>query len=411
MNEPRRVYLDNNATTPVHPKVIEAMLPFFKDGFGNPSSGHAYGRFVKNKISESREIVANAIGAEPSEIIFTSGGTEADNIAICGSAAGHTKKTDRTRLVTTTIEHPAVLETVKHLAKNGYEARYMPVDNEALVNPDSLNDMINNETAIVSVMHANNEVGTIQPIREISEIAKSYGALMHTDAVQTFTKIPINVDDVGVDLLSLSGHKINGPKGIGALYIRKGSKIKPIIHGGHHEFGLRAGTENVAGIIGLAEAVRIGIENLVEDANHAQKMRDELEKRITKTIPFVRLNGHREKRIPNTLNMSFECVEGEALLINLDMAGIAISTGSACSSGSLDPSHVLLAMGIPHEIVHGSLRFSFGPTNTIEDIDYVMTHLPRIIDMVRQISPLWDSDNGKVLTVEEAAIGSLHVGH
>jgi len=405
MDELRQVYLDNNATTHVRQEVIEAMLPYLKDWYGNPSSAHHFGRSVKAKISEARETVAEAIGASPSEIIFTSGGTESDNLAVKGYAWAN-RAGEKTRIITSTIEHPAVLQVVKHLSKTGFDATFVDVDPEAMVNPESVKEALGNDALLVTIMHANNEVGTIQPIKRIAEAAREVGAATHTDAVQTFCKVPVDVNDLGVDMLSMSGHKINGPKGVGALYIRKGTKIQPLAHGGHHERSLRAGTENVACIMGFAKAVEIRRANMEKTAAHTKALRDELQKRITQTIPFVKLNGHQDKRTPNTLNMSFECVEGEALLINLDMAGIAISTGSACSSGSLDPSHVLMAMGIPHEIIHGSLRFSFGYENTMADVDYVMSHLPRIIRTIREISPLWDPHNEKVVSVEEAAGGA-----
>lgn len=405
MNERRRVYFDHNATTPVHPAVLEAMLPYLKEQYGNPSSGHQFGRAVRNRIAEAREIVAAALGAKPAEIYFTSGGTESDNLAIKGYAWAN-RKTNGGAIVTSSIEHPAVLEVVKYLGKNGFQTRILKVGPDALVDLGEVREALDAGVALISVMHGNNEVGSIQPVAEIAAMAKERGAAMHTDAVQTFMKIPLKVDELGVDMLSLSGHKINAPKGVGALYVRKGIKLTPLNHGGHHERGVRAGTENVPGIIGLAKAVELGVANMEENARRARELRDELERRILAEIPFVIVNGHRERRTPNTLNVTFECVEGEALLINLDMAGIAISTGSACSSGSLDPSHVLMAMGIPHELIHGSLRFSVGHENTREDIDYVMRHLPRIIASVREISPLWDAKNQRVVSVEEAAAGA-----
>ncbi len=409
MNEPKRVYLDHNATTEIYPEVVDAMLPYLRTYYGNPSSGHQFGRFVKAKIAECREIVAEAMGADPSELFFTSGGTESDNMAIKGYAWAH--KTDmKDRLITCTIEHPAVLEVVKYLSKNGFKATHVDVDSDAMVDPEAVRVAMGDDVIMASIMHANNEVGTIQPIKEITEIVKGAGAGMHCDAVQTFCKIPVDVNDLGVDMLSVSGHKVGAPKGVGAIYIRKGTKMHTLLTGGHHERGKRAGTENVSGIVGFAEAVKIGMAHMEEAARHTAALRDDLQKRIMEEIPYVRLNGHPEKRTPNTVNISFECVEGEALLINLDMAGIAISTGSACSSGSLDPSHVLMAMGIPHEIIHGSLRFSFSHQNTKEDVDHVMAHLPRIINMIREISPLWDRHKGEVISVEEAAGGAV-LGH
>lgn len=404
MNELRRVYLDHNATAPVHPEVLEAMLPFYTSQYGNPSSVHQFGRSVKAKIGEARETLADALGADPAEIYFTSGGTESDNLAIKGAAFA--KGPNGGRIITSTIEHPAILEVVKYLSKNGYKATKVEVDSNAVVEPEAVRAAIDDDTFLVSVMSANNEVGSIQPVKQIAEIAKERGVMTHTDAVQAFCKIPLSVEDLGVDMLSVSGHKVHAAKGVGALYIRKGTKIDPLIHGGHHERSKRAGTENVAGIVGFAKAVEIGIANMEQYHKHVSSLRDDLQKRITEQIPFVRLNGHPTERMPGTLNMSFECVEGEALLINLDMAGIAISTGSACSSGSLDPSHVLMAMGIPHEIIHGSLRFSFGSGNTTEDVDYVMSHLPRIINTIREISPLWNPQKQEVISLQQAESGA-----
>ncbi|VAX16363.1 Cysteine desulfurase, partial [hydrothermal vent metagenome] len=355
----RSVYLDNNATTQLRPEALEAMLPYLKDMYGNPSSVHRFGRATKTRISEAREIIANAIGANPEEVYFTSGGTESNNLAIKGHVWAD-RKASGGHIITSTIEHPAVLEVCKYLSKNGFEITKVDVDSDAIVDPENVRKAIQDNTSLVTIMHANNEVGSIQPIKEIAAIAKEKGVVMHSDAVQSFLKIPVNVDDLSVDLLSLSGHKVNGPKGVGALYIRKGTAMRPLAHGGHHERGMRGGTENVAGIIGFAKTVEIGLAEMEDNSKRLKAMRDELQRRIAETIPNVKLNGHPEKRLPGTLNMSFECIEGEALLINLDMAGLAISTGSACSSGSLDPSHVLMAMGIPHEIIHGSLRFSFG---------------------------------------------------
>lgn len=409
MSNLRRVYLDNNATTRLRPEAFEAMTPYMTDQFGNPSSAHHLGRAARAKISDARDIIASAIGADPSEIFFTSGGTEADNLAIKGHAWAD-RKASGSHIITSSIEHPAVLEVCKYLSKNGYEQTVVPVDAKAMVAPEAVRKAIRDNTTLVTIMHGNNEVGTIQPIAEITKIAKEKGIAVHTDAVQTFMKIPLNVDDLGVDLLSLSSHKVNGPKGVGVLYIRKGTKMHPLAHGGHHERGLRAGTENVAGIIGFAKSVEIGIAEMDANRAHIKKLRDELERRILSEIPHTELNGHVEKRLPGTVNISFKCIEGEALLINMDMCGMAISTGSACSSGSLDPSHVLMAMGIPHEVIHGSLRFSFGHENTMGDVDYVMTHLPKIITTLRNISPLWDPKELRVISLEEAQ-GNAKIGH
>ncbi|MDH5637275.1 MAG: aminotransferase class V-fold PLP-dependent enzyme [Nitrospinota bacterium] len=411
MSQFRRVYLDNNATTPMRAEALEAMLPYMKDNFGNPSSAHGFGRPIKARIAEAREIIAAGIGASPQEIIFTGGGTEADNLAIKGCAWAH-RSDDRRRIVTSVVEHPAVLEVVRYLVKRqGFIATHVKVNGQALVDPAEVEQACGEDTLMASFMLANNEVGAIQPVAKIAEGVKKHGAFLHTDAVQAFCKIPVNVDELGVDMMSLSSHKINGPKGVGALYVRKGTKIDATNHGGHHERSMRAGTENVAGIIGFAKAAELGLAEMGKNSIHLAAMRDELQRRIMSQIPFARLNGPEKERLPNTVNISFECVEGEALLINLDMVGIAISTGSACSSGSLEPSHVLMAMGIPTEVVHGSLRFSFGHFNTMEDVDYVMTHLPRIINTVREISPLWDLQNQKVITVDEAAKGAHYAGH
>jgi len=406
MNGKRRfVYLDNNATTPIYPEALEAMMPYLKEGYGNPSSAHTFGRAAKAKIGEAREIVADALGANPQEVYFTSGGTESDNIGVKGYAWANRKKGGG-HIITSVIEHPAVLEPCKFLSKNGYELTKLGVDADALVDPAAVRDAINENTILVSIMHANNEVGSIQPIREIVNAAKEKGVAVHTDAVQSFLKMRFTVDDLGVDMLSVSGHKVNAPKGVGALYVRKGVKMTPLSHGGHHERSLRAGTENVTGIVAFAEAVRIGKANMEKTIRHLTALRDEMEKRVISAIPFVRINGKNAPRTPGTSNISFECVEGEAMLINLDMHGIAISTGSACSSGSLEPSHVLTSMGIPHEIVHGSLRFSFGHQNTMEDVDYAMEHLPRVIETIRDISPLWDPKNRKVLSLAEVSAGT-----
>jgi len=411
MSQLKRVYLDNNATTRMRPEALEAMLPYFQDSFGNASSAHGFGRPVKARLAEARELIAQGIGAKPQEIFFTGGGTEADNLAIKGCAWAN-RTDDRRKIIVSAIEHPAALEVAKYLEKRqGFQRVMAPVDSDAIVDLEKLKNLADQNTILASVMMANNEVGSIQPIAGLAGAVKAKGAYFHTDAVQAFCKIPVNVDQLGVDMLSLSSHKIHGPKGVGALYIRKGTKIDAVNHGGHHERGIRAGTENVAGIIGFAKAAELGLAELEENASRMKNMRDELHRRITGAIPHTRLNGHPDQRLPSTLNISFECVEGEALLINLDMAGIAVSTGSACSSGSLEPSHVLTAMGIPAEVVHGSLRFSFGHFNTMEDVDYVMAHLPRIINTVREISPLWDSKNQRAISVDEAAKGALYAGH
>lgn len=383
----KKVYLDNNATTPLHPEVLESMLPFYKDYFGNPSSVHQFGRSVKVKLEEAREKVAGLIGADASEIVFTSGGSESDNFAIkgtmLGSKSGH--------IITSQIEHPAVLSACKSLEKQGYSVTRLPVDPYAMVRPSDVEAAIKPETLLVSIHHANNEVGTIQPIEEIAKIAHEKGTAFHTDAVQSLGKLPVDVKKMDVDLLSVSAHKLNGPKGVGALYIRKGfKKMIPLIDGGHHERQRRAGTENMAGIVGFGKACEIAARHLDEESARLTSLRDSLYDKLSKKISHTALHGHPVKRLPTTLNMGFEFVEGESLLINLDLQGVAVSTGSACSSGSLEPSHVLTAMGIPHEKVHGSLRFSFGYGNTEEDVDYVAEILPPIVERIREISPLWE---------------------
>ncbi|MFQ5431807.1 MAG: cysteine desulfurase NifS [Nitrospinota bacterium] len=393
-NAARRVYVDNNASTSIHPEVLEAMMPYLKESYGNPSSGHWFGRSVRARIDEAREQAAALISADPSEIVFCGSGTESDNAAIKGAAWNHPND-NSWQIATCAVEHPAVLNTIRYLGKNGYRAKIIGVDGHAVVNVEELRDGLDDKTAVVSVMHGNNEVGTVEPVKEITEIVKSKGVLMHTDAVQSVGKLPVDVNDLGVDLLSFSGHKIHGPKGVGALYVRKGTKLKPLITGGHHERGRRAGTENVPGIIGMGKACELAMKNLDRHSAHVATLRDELQQRIFREIPHIRLNGHPSERLPNTLNVSVESIEGETMLIQCDMKGIALSTGSACSSGSLDPSHVLIAMGIPHETVHGSLRFSFGPDNTMEDADYIMEHLPGIVATARAISPLW-GENGPI---------------
>ena len=405
MSDKKSVYLDNNATTKPRPEVIEAMAPYYSESWGNPSSVHYAGRPLKVKLAEARETIASAISADPSEIYFTSGGTEADNIAIIGYAMAN-KKHGGGHIITSTIEHPAVLETTKFLSKNGYDVTRVEVEENGKIHPAKVATAFRDNTILVTIMSANNETGVIQEIEEVVGHATERSVFVHTDAVQSFLKVPIDVKMMGVEMLSISSHKVNGPKGVGALYIRKGTKVHPLFHGGHHEREIRPGTENVAGIIGFAKAVEIGVAELNKTNSHVAKLRDELEKRIKETIPSVRVNGSVNSRLPGTTNISFECIEGEALLINLDMCGIAISTGSACSSGSLDPSHVLMAMGIPHEIIHGSLRFSFGYENTMDDVDYVMKHLPKIVKTIRDMSPIWDPVAEKPISLADAAKGA-----
>lgn len=383
----KRVYLDYNSTTPIHPEVSKAMLPYYEEIFGNPSSIHQFGQQARNAIEEAREKVAEFIDAEPEEIVFTSGGTEADNSAIKGTA--YANKTKGRHIVTSSIEHHAVLNPCKYLEKNGFKVTYLPVDKYGLINPDELKKAITKETILITIMHANNEVGTIEPIAEIGKIAKEKGILFHTDAVQSVGKIPVNVNDLNVDLLSLSGHKIYGPKGIGVLYIRKGTRIQPLIHGGHHEKNRRAGTENVPGIVGIGKAMEIAKDTMEKELIHLTDLRNRLCSGIEERIDHVRLNGHPEKRLPNTLNMSFEFIEGESIILNLDMKGIAVSSGSACTSGSLEPSHVLGAMGVDPAVAQGSIRFSLGKDSRVEDIDYVLEILPEVVFRLRAMSPLY----------------------
>lgn len=383
------IYLDHAATTAVHPDVLKEMLPYFTDKFGNPSSVYGFAANNKNKLTEARETIAGALGAKPEEIYFTAGGSESDNWALkCTAEAygvhgGH--------IITTKIEHHAILHTCKYLENRGYDVTYLDVDENGLVDLNTLEAAIRPDTFLISIMFANNEIGTIEPIKEIGEVAHRHGILFHTDAVQAFGQIPIQVDEMNIDMLSASGHKFNGPKGIGFLYIRKGLKLKSFIHGGQQERGRRAGTENVPGIVGIAKACEIAMAEMEERMKKETELRDYLIERILKEIPYTRLNGHSRKRLPNNVNISFQFVEGESILIMLDMAGICASSGSACTSGSVDPSHVLLAIGLPHEIAHGSLRLTLGYENTKEEMDTVVDNLKRIITNLRNMSPLYEN--------------------
>jgi len=385
----RKVYLDNNATTRMRQEVLEAMLPYYKDIYGNASSVHEFGRTARRAIDDAREKVAGLLGAESvEEIIFTSGGTESDNFAVKGVSSALRQKGNH--IITSVIEHQAVLNTCKFLEKEGYSVTYLNVDKNGLIDLNELRKAITDKTILVTIMHANNEVGTIEPIEEIAGIAKEKGIYFHTDAVQTVGKIPFEVKDLQIDLLSMSGHKIYGPKGVGVLYIRKKTRITPFIHGGHHEMHKRAGTENVAGIVGLGEAARLAKKEILDENRRLTQLRDYLHKGITARIEDIRLNGHPGKRLPNTLNVSFKYLEGESIVLNLDMEGIAVSTGSACTSGSLEPSHVLTAMGIEPVDSQGSIRFSLGMDNTREDMGYVLEVLPPIIKRLRAMSPLYE---------------------
>ncbi|EGD48547.1 cysteine desulfurase NifS [Ruminiclostridium papyrosolvens DSM 2782] len=391
--EDRTVYLDHAATTYVKPEVFEAMKPYFSEHFGNASSIYSLGRDSKKAVEESREKVAKAIGAEPKEVYFTGSGSEADNWALKGIAAAYKKKGNH--IITSAIEHPAIMSSCKYLEGEGFEVTYVPVDSDGLVSPEQIRNAIKENTILISIMFANNEIGTIQPIKEIGAIAKEKGVLFHTDAVQAVGNINIDVKDLNVDLLSLSSHKFYGPKGIGALYIKKGVKIASFIHGGQQERGKRASTENVPGIIGLGRAIELATENLDEYNKKLIELREKTIEGLFAKVPYIRLNGHRHNRLPGNVNISFEFIEGESLLLMLDMKGVYGSSGSACSSGSLDPSHVLLAIGLPHEIAHGSLRLSFGDENTQEDVDYILEVIPQIVSRLRDMSPLWEAVKDK----------------
>ncbi len=387
----RKVYLDNNATTRMREEVLEAMLPYYKDIYGNASSVHEFGRVARRGIDDAREKVARLLGAaSPEEIIFTSGGTEADNFAVKGVA--HALKSKGNHIITSSIEHQAVLNTCKFLEKEGYEVTYLKVDKDGVVDLDELKGSITDKTILITIMYANNEVGTIEPVAEIAKIAKEKGVYFHTDTVQAVGKVPFEIKDLNIDLLSMSGHKIYGPKGIGALYIRKGTRITQLMHGGHHEMGKRAGTENVAGIVGLGRAAQLAKSEITEESKKLTELRDYLYKGVVSKIESVRLNGHPTKRLPNTLNIGFNFLEGESIILNLDMEGVAVSTGSACTSGSLEPSHVLTAMGIDPAETQGSVRFSLGKDNTKEDMDYVLEVLPPIIKRLREMSPLYEKE-------------------
>jgi len=380
-----RVYFDYNATTPLAPGVVDAVIAATRDLFGNPSSVHYYGQQAKAALDEARSAVAALIGAEPSEVVFTAGGTESDNFAIRG-AAETLEQTGRRHLIASAIEHEAVLNTLKALARRGWRTTLLPVDQTGIVSPDRVRELITDDTAIVSVMHANNEIGTIQPIAELAAMAHAHGALMHTDAVQSTGKIPVDVRALGVDLLSLSAHKFNGPKGTGALWIKRGTRMQPLLTGGKHERNRRAGTENVPAIIGMGAAARLAAAKMIEEGRRVEALRNRLEDAILRTIPGTAVNGARQPRVPNTTNISFDRVEAESLLIALDLEGIAVSTGSACSSGTLEPSHVLRAMGLPPHRTQNSLRFSLGMYSTQEEVDRVIDVLPRLVEKLRGLT-------------------------
>ena len=386
--EKKLIYMDNAATTPVKPEVLDAMLPYFTEKFGNPSSIYSISSENKKAITDAREVIAKTINTTPENIYFTAGGSESDNWALKATADAYASKGKH--IITTKIEHHAILHTCEYLETKGFEITYLDVDENGLVKLDELTAAIRPDTILISVMFANNEIGTIEPIAEIGKIAHEHGVLFHTDAVQAYTQVPIDVEAMNIDMMSTSGHKINGPKGIGFLYIRKGVKIKSFIHGGAPERHRRAGTENVTGIIGLAKAAEIATANMKERTAEEIKVRDHLIERIEKEIPYAKLNGDRVKRLPNNVNFSFQFVEGESMLILLDSKGICASSGSACTSGSLDPSHVLLAIGLPHEIAHGSLRLTISDQITMEDADYVVDNLKEIVNHLREMSPLYE---------------------
>jgi cysteine desulfurase len=383
------IYLDNNATTQVDPEVFEMMRPFFGLQFGNPSSMHTCGGVVAKMVGEARDNVAAIIGAEPTEIVFTSGGTEADNFAIRGTLDANPEKK---HVVTTRVEHPAVLSTCRYLKRNGYEVTELDVDGDGNLDLEAYRSSLRQDTAIVSVMWANNETGVIFPIEEMAKIARARGVIFHTDAVQAVGKIPIDLSRIPIDLLSLSGHKLHGPKGIGALYVRRGTRIRPLIYGGHQERGRRPGTENVPGIVGLGKATELALAHMGEEITRLKTMRDRLEKSLIGSIPRTKINGNRDNRLPNTTNISFEYIEGEAILLRMNELRIAASSGSACTSGSLEPSHVLRAMGIPFTMIHGSVRFSFSRFNTEDQVDFVIEEFPRIVAQLREISPYWKAE-------------------
>ena len=385
----KRIYLDYAATTPTHPEVVKAMLPCFTDAFGNPSSIHSYGQEAKGAVDEARIKLAELIGAGSEDIVFTSGGTEADNYALKGVAYANEQKGNH--IITTPIEHHAVTEACRFLEKRGFKVTYLPVDRYGLVDPQDVKRAITDKTILISVMHASNEVGTIEPVGEIGKIAREAGVYFHSDAVQTVGHIPVNVDELKVDLLSISAHKLYGPKGVGALYVRKGTRLTSLIHGGGQEKKRRAGTENIPAIVGLGKAVELARHDLGEEARRLSYLRDKLVKGLGERIDHIHLNGHPSQRLPNNVNVSVDFAEGESMVLNLDLEGICVSTGSACSSASLEPSHALLALGLSPEQAHGSLRFSLGRENNEEDVERVLEVLPGIVARLRAMSPLLKS--------------------
>jgi len=384
----KKVYLDYAATTPADPEVIAAMEPYFFERFGNASSLHAYGQEAKKALEDSRQSLAEFIGAKPDEIVFTSGGTESDNFAFLGAAYALEKKGNH--IITSVIEHHAIIEPAKFLEKKGFKVTYLGVDKDGLVSPDDLKKAITDKTILISIMHANNEIGTLQPIAKLGKLAKDKGIYFHTDAVQTVGHLPINVDALNIDLLSLSAHKFYGPKGVGALYVRKGTRLETFMRGGDQERGRRASTHNTTGIVGLAKAVELCQNKMADEIKFQSTLRDRLIKEIPARIPEVRLNGHPTQRLPNSVNFSIKYIEGESMLLSLDMLGIACSTGSACTSSSLEPSHVLLAIGLDHETAHGSLRITLGRWTKESDVDYLLEKLPAVVQKLRTMSPLYE---------------------
>lgn len=382
------IYLDNAATMKVYPEVLDEMLPYYTEHYGNPSAIYSFAGEAGQAVERARQAAADLIGAKREEIYFTAGGSESDNWALKATADAY--KAKGKHIITTTIEHHAVLHTAQWLKKQGYELTYVPVDEDGILRLDALEEAIRPDTILISAMSANNEIGTIQPLREIGEIARKHGVLFHTDAVQSFGHVPIHVDEMNIDMLSISGHKLGGPKGVGALYIRKGVKILSFVHGGAQERARRAGTHNVPGIVGMGKAAMLAARDMDKRSAYESRLRDHLIERVLAEIPYARLNGHRTMRLPNNANFCFRFIEGESMLILLDQAGICASSGSACTSGSLDPSHVLLAIGLPHEIAHGSLRLTLSEETTQEDIDYTVDELKKIIERLRGMSPLYE---------------------
>ena len=384
----KMIYLDNAATTKTRPEVVEAMLPYFTESYGNPSSVYTFSAKSKEAVTKAREIIADSLGVKSNEIYFTAGGSEADNWALVAAAEAYEAKGKH--IITSKIEHHAILHTCEYLEKRGYEVTYLDEDENGVVKLDQLKKAIRPDTILISIMFANNEIGTIEPIKEIGAIAKEHGILFHTDAVQAYGHVPISADEYNIDMLSASGHKINGPKGIGFLYIRKGVKIRSFIHGGAQERRRRAGTENVPGIVGFGKAVQLAMDEMEERTKKEVEMREYLMEKVLREVPFTRINGSRTSRLPNNINFAFQFIEGESLLIKLDMAGICGSSGSACTSGSLDPSHVLLAIGLPHEIAHGSLRLTLSEENTMEEMDITADKIKEIVAYLRELSPLYE---------------------